>query len=304
VDFHDVEVRAQSFYGTSPYLRIEESAISQLSMGHVDAAKIELMSSHFAGRVSISNSKVVHLVFSLVDVTRYIMISDIQWQRFPPRLPGQGETGSGLYLDEVSAGGLKYAGAVTSAGGSLPDSVGYRDNSFGTVFLGDDPLALLGKTNQQQPETVLDLYALTAKTYTARGRQATARQLYYERDILEDEAEQKRTQRFDVLRWISRVAVGYGYYPERGLLLLSVFVVLGWPIFATGERRLTGAIVPRSWLVFSLDTMIPILVLDPKTAEVSFSGFRQYYLYFMRLLGAGLAFLVLAYLKQAFIGPE
>jgi hypothetical protein len=154
-----------------------------------------------------------------------------------------------------------------------------------------------------KPEQV-ELYTLTAKTYAVRRYRDTARQLYYQKDVLEDKAEYNRTQRFDMLRSVSKVVFGYGYYPERGFMLLLGFVIVGWPIFATGEGMLIGTVRPRSWLLFSLDTMIPILVLDPKHADVSFSGPRQYYLYFMRLLGAGLALLVFAYLKQVFFGPE
>jgi len=244
------------------------------------------------------------LRFGILDVTRRIALSGIQWQRTPPARPGDTAAKSTLGFQNVSAQELDYRARPTPASPMvLPDQIVYSNNAIATIFVGDDPVTWL-RSIHQPPDTILDLYASIAKNYTARGRDTAARQLLYERNILEDAAEYERTHNFDLVRWVDRVTVGYGYYPSRGLAILLVFVVLGWLIFASGARAVTSEAVPRSWLVFSLDTIIPILELDPKNSDVTFSGFRQYYLYFMRLLGAGLAFLVFAFLKQAFVGPE
>jgi hypothetical protein len=320
VEFYKVDVEAQSLYGTSPCFRIEGSSIADLELVYVRAAKIDVTSSHFDGRISMNENEakgltivetgagelsifggsISHLTIASLNLSRRMSIGGIKWEQFPerPGVPNK-EITSALSLSGVSAPGLNYAALVSGEGPIYPERINFYDTSLGAIFLGNDPLALLGHIDQL-PETVLDLYAATAKSYAALGRQSTAREILYQRALLADGSDSG----FNITRWISRLVVGYGYYPERGLLFLFVFVLIGWGIFATGEPELTSAVRPHSWFVFSLDTVIPILALDPKNAEVSFRGFRQYYLYFMRLLGAGLAFLVFAYLKQTFVGPE
>lgn len=321
VYFNNVEVGTLTPYGASGALSIEGSTVDLLDLFNVKINLIELPSSHFidvfmnsvdaaqvktsspfglldAALIKIFKGKISQLVFGSLDVAKSISVANIQWQKSPARAPNNKETGSLLSLNGVSAQKLDYAPlAGANRTPVSPDTVIYDDNNIAAIFLGDDPLALLRKVKPEQVE----LYAVAAKTHAARGYRATARQLYYQKNVLEDATEYNR---FYMLRWVSRVVFGYGYYPQRGFVLLLGFVIVGWPIFATGEHKLIGTVRPRSWLIFSLDTMIPILELDPKHADVSFSGSRQYYLYFMRLLGAGLAFLVFAYLKQVFFGAE
>ena len=312
LDFYRVHVdNDRCFLGTGPCLRIEGGLMTNLSIVFVSARKIEVSSVRLEGSLFTNENETIHLMIDQtkaagltiyrstisslflndIDLARQLTIAGIRWQHPPADSKTEA---SELRVRGLSAAGLHYDG-----GPVLPDRVTFEANTLGTIFLGNDPLAVLRRINQQSGN-VLDLYANTAKSYSARGRVSTARELLYQRDILADNSDAG----FKGARLISRFVVGYGYYPERGLLYIGAFVLLGWVIFASGERQMKNSDRPHSWFVFALDTVIPGLALDPKSSQVSFRGFRQYYLYFMRLLGAGLAFLVLVYLKQTFIGPE
>jgi hypothetical protein len=303
-------VRAQS----ADSIRVQGlRGASSIFMNENDAKNISISEST-APEMSVLGTTVSMLSFYRLDIARRLSMSGISWrQGMPPAAMPPAGCSSTLTVRDTSVSEFNYAPTKTSKPDptktSEPDCIDFVASTFGSIFLGDDPLSFWGRVNQSPQlkglrETLPDLYAATAKTYAARGRQSTARELLYQKNILEDAAEYEITHQIDVPRWISRNVVGYGYYPERGLLVLAFFVVLGWGIFASGEAKLTGSSRPYSWLVFSLDTVIPILVLDSRNDQVSFRGYRQYYLYFMRALGAGLAFLVFAYLKQTFIGPE
>jgi hypothetical protein len=312
---HDLTVEASSISTlqivrtqTADSIRVQGlRGASSIFMNANDAKNISISES-MASEISVLGTAVLMLSFNQLDIARRLSLSGISWKQGAPAAarPPSG-CSSTLTVADTSASEFNYAPVKTSR--PEPDCIDFITSSFGSIFLGDDPLSFWGRVNQSPQfkglqETLPDLYAATAKTYAARGRLSTARELLYQKNVLEDAAEYEITHQIDVPRWISRNVVGYGYYPERGLWVLAFFVVLGWGIFASGEAKLTGSSRPYSWLVFSLDTVIPILVLDSRNDQVSFRGYRQYYLYFMRALGAGLAFLVFAYLKQTFIGPE
>jgi hypothetical protein len=101
---------------------------------------------------------------------------------------------------------------------------------------------------------------------------------------------------------ISREIVGYGVKLQNGLILIVVFTLIGYVIFKTGWRDLESGSRPRSWLVFSIDAIIPGINLDDEHKKIKFEGWRQYYLYFLKALGILLFFLFLRYVSQALVG--
>ena len=319
-----------------PCFGVEDSKISTLRLVNVIANNVKLSSSHFdrmifinadqftnlkisdfstAYTIAIHGTTLASLSLEDVDVTRQIKIGGNHWKQISPPdvqpctspMPSKEPGESQLSMNGVSAPEFLSFPAKNHLDTNhpekstcgLPDSFTYVESSFGSSYLAGYPLGLLERI--KDPVSALDLYTVTSKTYEARGELAKARDISYHREVLRDAGESALGK---FARRINRIVVGYGYYPERGLGILLLLVLLGWPIFATGAARLINAQLPRSWLVFSLDTMIPIIELDPKSGEVAFKGPRQYYLYFMRLLGAALAFLVFAYLKQTFVGPD
>ena len=94
--------------------------------------------------------------------------------------------------------------------------------------------------------------------------------------------------------------VGYGFYPEIGFIWIGMLVIIGFFVFRTGQ--LTSGVVPRSWLVYSVDTVVPVIRLDSKHDDIQFAGRRQYFVYTMRILSAGLAYLVFKFLQNAVTG--
>jgi hypothetical protein len=103
--------------------------------------------------------------------------------------------------------------------------------------------------------------------------------------------------------FVSWATVGYGLYPATGFLWFGVLTVIGYYVFRTGEKAVIGSYRPRSWLVYSIDTIIPVINLDPKHEQIRFAGWRQYYLYVMKIMSAVLVFLVLKVLQDTIVVP-
>jgi hypothetical protein len=92
--------------------------------------------------------------------------------------------------------------------------------------------------------------------------------------------------------FLSWALMGYGLRPWHGFVLFGVLIVIGYFVFRTGQHVQCRGEKPRSWFIFALDTVIPVIKLDKAHDEVAFEGPRQYVLYAMRVLSAGLIFLV------------
>jgi hypothetical protein len=99
-----------------------------------------------------------------------------------------------------------------------------------------------------------------------------------------------------LLSMLSECTVGYGYRLERGFIGFLVLVLVAWPIFGTGT--LAAGNQPRSWLVFSMDSMVPLASLDEEHKDIAFQGWRQYFLYFMKLMSAILVYFTIQYIGQ------
>jgi hypothetical protein len=101
------------------------------------------------------------------------------------------------------------------------------------------------------------------------------------------------------LNWISWGLVGYGLRPEIGLIWFALLFAAGYFAFRSGEGYVPAALVPRSWLIFTADTIIPLLSIDKAHATVSFPGWRQWLLYFLKISGILLVYLVFKILEQS-----
>jgi hypothetical protein len=102
--------------------------------------------------------------------------------------------------------------------------------------------------------------------------------------------------------FMSLITVGYGLWPTLGFAWFGALIVIGYFVFRSGEHKLLHDHKPRSWLVFSLDTIIPVINLDAAHEKVAFKDWRQYFLYGMRLLSAALVFLVAKILGDIITG--
>ena len=79
--------------------------------------------------------------------------------------------------------------------------------------------------------------------------------------------------------------------------------MIGYYVFRTGDKAVIGSRRPRSWFVYSIDTIIPVINLDPEHEKIRFVGWRQYYLYVMKIMSAVLVFLVFKVLQDTVVGP-
>jgi uncharacterized protein YjbI with pentapeptide repeats len=141
------------------------------------------------------------------------------------------------------------------------------------------------------------LFERIAQSYRLRGEYSAARRVQY----LRANGEYKNSSGLErYLLYINWATVGYGYYPEVGFIWIGALVLCGFFVFRTG--RLTRGVRPRSWLIYSIDTVVPVIKLDTKHDEVQFAGWQQFFVYVMRMLSAGLAFLVFKVLQNAIAG--
>lgn len=101
------------------------------------------------------------------------------------------------------------------------------------------------------------------------------------------------------LMFISWMTVGYGLYPEIGFLWISALVISGYFVFRTG--KVSGHAAPRSWLVYSIDTILPFIELDKKHKDINFSGWRQYFVYVMRMISVVVVYLLFRVLQNAIV---
>jgi hypothetical protein len=141
------------------------------------------------------------------------------------------------------------------------------------------------------------LYSKLTKIFKDLGDYSGATQLQY----------QSMNAKYDHSSWIDRIlltiswaSVGYGLYPEVGFIWFALLIVCAYYVFASGESLLLSGSLPRSWFVYAMDAVIPVIKLDPEHDKIGFKGWRQYFLYLMKILSAVLAFLVFRVLQDAF----
>jgi hypothetical protein len=97
--------------------------------------------------------------------------------------------------------------------------------------------------------------------------------------------------------------VGFGQRVQWGIYWIIALVVIGSLVFRKGRQALVDPNTrPGSWMLFAIDTVIPVIHLDRRHDDVAFNGWRQWYLGFLRVMGAVLVFLVFYFLQQVLVG--
>jgi hypothetical protein len=136
--------------------------------------------------------------------------------------------------------------------------------------------------------------------YRRQGNFTLADDLYYRK---RDEETRNATGVNRILGLASRAIVGYGVQLQNGFILIAILIAIGYVVFKTGSRQITTSeTTPRSWLLFSVDAVIPGINFDEGHRKITFSGWRQYYLYALRASGILLFFLLLKYVSQGMFG--
>jgi hypothetical protein len=133
------------------------------------------------------------------------------------------------------------------------------------------------------------LFEQITKSYRSSGQYEDADRIQYLKKNIEFNHANGFARYFLFFSWIT---VGYGLWPSIGLAWFGALIVIGFLIFRSGEHALTSDYKPRSWLVFSLDTILPVIKLDSDHDKVQFKDWRQYCLYAMKVLSAVLVFLI------------
>ncbi|HXW23396.1 MAG TPA: hypothetical protein VEK73_01505 [Xanthobacteraceae bacterium] len=244
-----------------------------------DAAGIRMDGIHVDGNLNMGSGN-----FTAIDLKSAQIKGDLDLSK--------STFNGGLNLTGARIDDLLLVGIVPKG----PTTV-FTNLSFSKANFGPGPILML-KMLSQQPQDLgfsSQNYATLAKSYSDLGLPDTARQILIEKET----AEFKHSDFWNrIWLWFIWLFAGYGYRPEVTLAWIVGFVLVGAFIFKTGEDRLVAGRPPSSWLIFALDSVIPGIHLNKDHDDVAFAGGRQYFLYFLRFLGAVVIFVVLALLKR------
>jgi len=274
-----------------------------LSMGSGNFTAIDLKSAQIKGDLDLSKSTItdaagirmdgIHVDGNLNMGSGNFTAIDLKSAQIKGDLDLSKSTfNGGLNLTGARIDDLLLVGIVPKG----PTTV-FTNLSFSKANFGPGPILML-KMLSQQPQDLgfsSQNYATLAKSYSDLGLPDTARQILIEKET----AEFKHSDFWNrIWLWFIWLFAGYGYRPEVTLAWIVGFVLVGAFIFKTGEDRLVAGRPPSSWLIFALDSVIPGIHLNKDHDDVAFAGGRQYFLYFLRFLGAVVIFVVLALLKR------
>lgn len=186
---------------------------------------------------------------------------------------------------------LQMAGASIERWGGytqgLSNSFEDRDLSWFDNWLGRDETGSMAK------------YEMVARLLEEAGEYQKAQSV---RVLKTEKERQVKSGLPYVISSIDKWLTGYGASLERGFAVFGILAIIALPIFMTA-RLAEGSHTPRSWIAFTLDSIVPFAKLDADHDKVRFAGWQQYFLYLMRGMSAVLIFFVVAYLTST-IGPR
>src|SRR5262249_27069468 len=214
------------------------------------------------------------------------------------KIKGDFDLTGGLVHGNLDLTGAQIDGRFALGGDeSVLPQAALANLSVSRIQWGPDPLLVLDRMSGSKTPFAPGIYDRLAKSYTDDGQADLALSIM----VAKQSAEFKHTDSLwsKVLLSIGWALTAYGYRPWIGLIWIALMVLVGAAVFKNGAAHLVDpAKRPRSWLVFSLDSVIPVINLDKDHVDVRFKGHHQYMLYFLRFLGAILVVLVLDILKQ------
>lgn len=271
-------------------MRIERSAIGRAEVNALTARGL-LLIDDAVDTISISLSRlsdriyIYHGQYGSLEIkhskTDDILIDTLGWKD-----PGN----SALLITETLDPG------VFTFIGEPPPRINFRTFTFNSALWDDKPIDKLRKIAEASYSPAM--YETVAKSYANRGRSALAQQIMVERH---DQDYRRGEWSEKVPLFLSWALYGYGYHPELGLFWIVVFVAIGTGVFWS-DRHVISEAKPSHPFVFALDSVIPVIHLDKIHDDVRFAGGRQYFLYFLRFLGAVLVVLVLDVLRRSVVG--
>lgn len=213
-----------------------------------------------------------------------------------------------LFLGKATFGALYLTSAQVDGRVFLDGEEYFQSVQLGQfTFAGGDwgarPLDTLGRIAAATKSGFNPrLYDTLAKSYFDAGQAETARAILIEKR--NEEYKYSESMWWSAWLYIQWLFTRYGYFPLLGLTWIAGFAAVSAVIFKTGANTVVNYVKPRSWLVFSLDAVIPGIHLDKGFDDIRFSGKRQYLVYALRLLGALVIYLFLEALKQSITEPK
>lgn len=286
-----------------PNLNIFGSQIGDVDISNLGNANIKLWSAT-GSAINVLNSGKLTLSLSQLAVTGSIRLLNDLWEE------NAAKGGPPVVLSFVQAQDFVL---FSGFAGFRAPPLGVEHAKFDTVSFGPDPLPAVAGVGAagDRGETAegpqyLPFLAAAARNYAANGRTDLAQEITYKINLLNKPpvtaASDIWSRGFWLLRWI---AVGFGQRVEWGIYWIIGLVAIGWLVFRTGRNALTDPNArPSSWVLFAIDSVIPVIHLDRRHDEVAFNGWRQWYLGFLRVMGAVLVFLVFYFLRQVLLGGE
>jgi hypothetical protein len=214
------------------------------------------------------------------------------------RLSGDGPNKSADPLDDIMLANIACRelqfGSARYIGKAKISNV-----SCSAVDIGNEPGQILDTMDTNPVDS--PFYHSIAQTYINNGKPNQARSVLFA--LADREAREKTGYDYyqqQAIKWIT----GYGLYPERGFLFILAAVVVASVIFWRGEKSSTKVFetYPQA-LFFTMDSVIPLIDLNDEFKKKEFDGYRQYFLYVMRILSTVVVFFVFEFFKQRIIGP-
>lgn len=282
-----------------PAINIFTSQIGNIDISKVGNTNIKLWSVG-GSQIDIIDSGKLTVSLSEVSVTGGIRSTNDLWDS------SASKGGPPLVLSYVA--GQEFS-LFSASPGYQPPRIGVEHASFGAVNFGSDPLpAVYGiQPASDQDKSVdgppfLPFLAATIRNYAANGRTDIAQEITYNSNLLNKPITNIWNRGF---WWARRITVGFGQRVQWGIYWIIGLVVVGWLVFRSGRKDLVDPNArPDSWMLFAIDTVIPVIQLDRRHDAVAFTGWRQWYLSFLRVMGAVLVFLVFYFLKQVLLGSQ
>lgn len=319
-----------------PNVGISSSQIGSLAVSHIGDSNM-ILSSLGGQDIDIRNSGKLRISLSESALGGNIRLLNDLWQAgdapAEPRICGRSwQDKAAVVLSYVQAQELVL---FSGFAGFRAPPLGVDHAKFDTVSFGPDPLPAIDGIGPVRtsagaagaPPQYLPFLAAAARNYATNGRADLAQEITYEINLRNKPPVTAASEIWvrgsswatffsavwmavvEILwrglwlfRWIS---VGFGQRVEWGIGWIILFVAIGWLVFRTGRKALTDPNArPSSWVLFAIDSVVPVIHLDRRHDEVAFNGGRQWYLAFLRVMGAVLVFLVFYFLKQALLGGE
>jgi hypothetical protein len=183
----------------------------------------------------------------------------------------------------------------------VPKKTTFIGFTFANADWGDNPVPYLKALMETSEDYNPSIYAALAKSYAAAGRTDLARDILIAQNDAERQSASTPWPRKAYL-WAAAYLVAYGYRPELGLAWIVGFVFVSTAVFRSGAGSVASGKQPRSWFVFALDAVIPGISLDETHEKIAFLGWRQWFLYFLRFLGAVVVVLIISFIRNFIAG--